>query len=290
VVVWVDVCERRGRKSAAKRRARKCRKQRQDHAKLSLAVQYGSREAREDLVVARRRVRMGMGRSGRPLRGDTAYTDPFPGTLRKLVVLVEQSQPTLWYTSLCGYGGEGLVSYRRLAKAKHCWRTFSMPQRHSASHWRRPYQLSGPTKTPRRYAAQQSAYQSTRRCLPQGRTQQSRRGAIASSTRDCTTIASWKRRNARGRQSGLQVAMQSYYVVSFLRLFLVLHSKHISKTTSTQQAKARHPLRHRENCPLPCFSPPEPSPRTKSPPKSSPSHRRHRRAARLMAQEPKHED
>lgn len=73
-------CERRGRKSAAKRQARKCRKQRQDAAKLSLAVRYGSREAREDLVVARRRVRMGMGRSGRSLRVDTVYTDPFPST------------------------------------------------------------------------------------------------------------------------------------------------------------------------------------------------------------------
>lgn len=81
--------ERRGRKSAAKRQARKCRKQRQDAAKLSLAVRYGSREAREDLVVARRRVRMGMGRAGWPLRGDTVYTDPFPSTLRKLVILVE---------------------------------------------------------------------------------------------------------------------------------------------------------------------------------------------------------
>jgi hypothetical protein len=61
---------------------------------------------------------MGMGRSGRPLRGDTAYTDPFPSTLRKLVVLVEQSQPTLRYASLCCCGGEGLVSHRELAMAK----------------------------------------------------------------------------------------------------------------------------------------------------------------------------
>lgn len=82
-------CERRGRKSAAKRQARKCRKQRQDAAKLSLAVRYGDREAREELVVARRRVRMGMGRSGWSLRGETAYTDPFPSTLRKLVIFVQ---------------------------------------------------------------------------------------------------------------------------------------------------------------------------------------------------------
>lgn len=61
---------------------------------------------------------MGMGRSGRPLRGHTAYTDPFPGTLRKLVVFVEQLQPTLRYTSLCCYGCEGPVSYGGLAMAK----------------------------------------------------------------------------------------------------------------------------------------------------------------------------
>lgn len=75
-------------------------------------------------------------------------------------------------------------------------------------------------------------------------------------------------------RSVLQVAMQLYYVVSFLRLFLVLHSKHISKTTSTQQAKARHPLCHREESPLPCFFPPAPSSYTKSPdPPSSKSSR-----------------
>lgn len=61
---------------------------------------------------------MCMGRSAWPLQGDTAYTDPFPSTLRKLVVLVEQSQPTLRYASLCCCGGEGLVSHRELAMAK----------------------------------------------------------------------------------------------------------------------------------------------------------------------------
>jgi hypothetical protein len=61
---------------------------------------------------------MGMGRFGRPLRGDTAYTDPFPGTLRELVILVELLQPTLRYTSLRFYDGEGLVSYGQLSMAQ----------------------------------------------------------------------------------------------------------------------------------------------------------------------------
>ena len=183
-------CERRGRKSTAKRQARKCRKQRQDAAKLCLAVQYGSREAREDLVVARRRVRMGMGRSGRALRGHTAYTDPFPGSLRKLVVLVEL------YSLRCGIAAFASTA-ARVSRAtgssqwhKHTWRASSMPRRHSASHWRRPYQLSALRKTPRGYEAQQVAYQSTRRCLPQGRSEQAHGGAIASFRRACTTIAS----------------------------------------------------------------------------------------------------
>lgn len=111
-------CERRGRKSAAKRQARKCRKQRQDAAKLSLAVRYGSREAREDVVVARGRVRMGMGRSGWSLRGDTAYTDPFPSTLRKLVILVEPCSLALLYTSFSFHGGEAGLGYRELAMAQ----------------------------------------------------------------------------------------------------------------------------------------------------------------------------
>jgi len=182
-------CERRGRKSTAKRQARKCRKQRQDAAKLCLAVQYGSREAREDLVVARRRVRMGMGRSGRPLRGHTAYTDPFPGSLRKLVVLVEL------YSLRCGIAAFASTA-ARVSRAtgssqghKHSWRALPMPRRHSASHWQGPYQLDAPTETPRGCGAQQAAYQSSRRCLPQGRSEQPRRGAIASSHRDCTTIS-----------------------------------------------------------------------------------------------------
>ena len=190
VVVWVDVCERRGRKSAAKRRARKCRKQRQDHAKLSLAVQYGSREAREDLVVARRRVRMGIGRSGRPLRGDTAYTDPFPSTLRKLVVLVEQSQPTLRYASLCCCGGEGLVSHRELAMAKtlleglvYASKTLREPLAKTLLSQRSYRDTSRLCNTARRIP-------NTRKCLPQGRNEHPRRGAIASPHRDCTTIAS----------------------------------------------------------------------------------------------------
>lgn len=85
-----------------------------------------------------------------------------------------------------------------------------MPRRPSASHWRGPYQLSAPTKTPRGYASKQAAYQSTRRCLPQGRTQQAHGGAIASSTTDCTTIASWERRNERCRQ---ECIASSYAIV-----------------------------------------------------------------------------
>jgi hypothetical protein len=127
--------ERRGRKSTAKHQARKCRKQRQAAAKLCLAVQYGSREAREDLVVARRRVRMGMGRSGRPLRGHTACTDPFPGSLRKLVVLVEP------YSLRCGIAAFASTA-ARVSRAtgsspwhKHTWRALPMHRRHSASRW-----------------------------------------------------------------------------------------------------------------------------------------------------------
>jgi hypothetical protein len=122
VVVLCDgmggCCERRGRKSTAKRQASKCRKQRQADAKLCLAVQHGSREAREDLVVARRRVRMGMGRSGRSLRGHTVYTDPFPSTFRKSRDLGGSLQPTLRYTSPRFYGGEGLQGYGELARAQ----------------------------------------------------------------------------------------------------------------------------------------------------------------------------
>jgi hypothetical protein len=55
---------------------------------------------------------------------------------------------------------------------------------------------------------------STGGCLPQGRSEQSRRGAIASSTRDCTTIASLQQRNARGRQKCIA---SSYAIV--LRCF-----------------------------------------------------------------------
>jgi hypothetical protein len=44
-----------------------------------------------------------------------------------------------------------------------------------------------------------------------------------------------------------QVAMQSYYDVSSLQLFLVLHSKQISKTANTRQAVAKHPLCRHES-------------------------------------------
>jgi hypothetical protein len=58
------------------------------------------------------------------------------------------------------------------------------------------------------------------------------------------------RKNDAMRGTGrdlLQVAMQSYYVVSSSQLFLVCHSKQISKTPSIEQAKAKRPLRHHEN-------------------------------------------
>jgi hypothetical protein len=45
----------------------------------------------------------------------------------------------------------------------------------------------------------------------------------------------------------LQVAMQSYCVVSPSQLFLVRHSKQISKTANTQQAVAKHPLCRHES-------------------------------------------
>ena len=110
--------ERRGRKSTAKRQAMKCQKQRQADAKLCLAVQYGNREAREDLLVARRRVRMGMGRSSRSLRGHTAHTDPLPSTSRKSRDLGGALQPTLRYTRPRFLGGEGLRGYREFAMAQ----------------------------------------------------------------------------------------------------------------------------------------------------------------------------
>ena len=110
--------ERRGRKSTAKRQARKCQKQRQADAKLCLAVQYGNREARENLLIARRRVRMGMGRYGRSLRGYTAHTDPLPSTLRKSRDLGGALQPTLRYTRPRFLGGEGPQGYREFAMAQ----------------------------------------------------------------------------------------------------------------------------------------------------------------------------
>ena len=64
--------------------------QRQADAKLCLALQYGDREAREDLVVARRAMRMGMGSSSMSLRVDPAYTDPFPTSLRKVMISEER--------------------------------------------------------------------------------------------------------------------------------------------------------------------------------------------------------
>ena len=107
-----------------------------------------------------------------------------------LVILVDR------YSLRCGIPALASTA-ARVSKAtgsspghKHSWRALPMPQRHSASHWRGLYQLSAPTETPRGYEAQQVAYQSTRRCLPQGRSEQPRRGAIASPHRDCMTIAS----------------------------------------------------------------------------------------------------
>jgi hypothetical protein len=70
-------------------------------------------------------------------------------------------------------------------------------------------------------------------------------------------------------RSVLQVAMQSYYVVSSSRLFLIRCSKQISKTTSTQQAEAKQPIRHHEKPHLPCFWAPATSPSTKSTPRPS---------------------
>lgn len=220
VVVLCDgmggCCERRGRKSTAKRQASKCRKQRQADAKLCLAVQHGSREAREDLIVARRRVRMGMGRSGRSLRGHPAYTDPFPGTLRKLVILVEPCSLRCGIPACTSTAARVFMARGSSPWHKHCWRALSMSRRHSASHWRRPYQPGAPTKTPQGYVAQQAAYQSTRRCLPQGRSEQARRGGIASSWADCTTIASFSRRSERHRQ---RCIANSYAIV--LRCFFL---------------------------------------------------------------------
>lgn len=183
-------CERRGRKSAAKRQARKCRKRRQADAKLCLGVQYGSREVREDLIVARRRVRMGMGRSGRSLRGHTAYTDPFPSTLRKSRDLGGALQPTLQYTSPRFYGGEGLEGYRELAMAQtqleglaYVSKTLREPLAKTLLSQRSYRDTSRLCNTARRIP-------NTRKCLPQGRNEHPRRGAIASPHRDCTTIAS----------------------------------------------------------------------------------------------------
>ena len=61
---------------------------------------------------------MGMGRSGRSLRGHTVYTDPFPSTLRKSRDLGGALRPTSRYTSPRFYGGEGLQGYRELARAQ----------------------------------------------------------------------------------------------------------------------------------------------------------------------------
>jgi hypothetical protein len=83
-------CERRGEKQQQNVKGRNTPHERQATAKFFLAVHYGSREARESVVVARRRVRMGMGRFAWSYRVDTAYTDPFPTSLRKSVILVQR--------------------------------------------------------------------------------------------------------------------------------------------------------------------------------------------------------
>ena len=110
-------CERRGRAAKAKLQRRKRRKHRQGHAELCLAVQCGSREAREGVVVARRGVRIGMGRVARSLRGETVYTGLFPGRLRKSRDLGGALRPMLRYSSSRFYGGEGLLGHGELAVA-----------------------------------------------------------------------------------------------------------------------------------------------------------------------------
>ena len=215
---------------------------------------------------------MGMGRSGRSLRGHPAYTDPFPSTLRKLVILVEHYSLRRGIPACSSTAARVFMARGSSPWHKHSWRALSMSRRHSASRWPRPYQLGAPTMTPRGYVAQQAAYQSTRRCLPQGRSEQARRGAIASSWADCTTIASLSRHSARARQRCITVAMPLYYVISSSRLLLVCHSKQISKTASKQKPNSSFATTETPSChsfcqrPLLCRPPvalahPPPTPR-----------------------------
>jgi len=90
MVVWVEVVSVEDEAQQQNVKGRNTPHERQAAAKFFLAVRCGSREAREGVVVARRRVRMGMGGFAWSYHVDTAYTDPFPTSSRKSVVLVRR--------------------------------------------------------------------------------------------------------------------------------------------------------------------------------------------------------
>jgi hypothetical protein len=233
---------------------------------------------------------MGIGRSGRPLRGDTAYTDPFPEHIEEtrglggaVTAYVAVCQPLLLRRR--GSGEPQGARHGKNTAGGPCLCLEDTPRAIDEGHTSSALlqrllaamQFSKPHTKARggvcRKAALSNHAEGQLRCLPET-------AQLLHRENDAMRGAS---------RSLLQVAMQSYYVVSSSQLFLVLYSKHISKTANTQQAKASHLLCHREESPLPCFSPPAPSSGTKSLPQCSLSPRGHRRAARLMAEEPEHE-
>lgn len=121
---------------------------------------------------------------------------------------------------------------------KHSWRALPLPRRHSASHWRRQYQFSAPRRL---LAAMKPDKWHTK-----ARGGVCHKAAVSNHTegqlRRLTEAARLLHRchHAMGRagRDVLQVTTQLYYVVSSSPLSLVHHSKQISKTQNTQQAKA----------------------------------------------------
>lgn len=119
---------------------------------------------------------------------------------------------------------------------KHSWRALPMSQRHSASHWRRPYCPNAPTETPRGYATQHAAYQTRGSVCRKAAMSTHAEGQLRRLTETARPLH--RRNDATGGvgKDVLQVAMQSYYVVSSSQIFLVRHSKHISKTAISNQS------------------------------------------------------